>query len=223
MASGIDLTPFGLTPTESLVYGALLRLGPSTGYAVARATRLARANAYGALDGLVARGAALRGAGRPARYRPLDPQTLVAQLALAQGEALDRLSRALRDASRSSDPVTRDLSGTRAVANLVGQLVARAERSVVGVLGAELWRATLPAWRRAASRAKVTLRIAGDIPAGELEHIIAGSADPSAPTTLLVDDAQVVVAVGSGDGTTGLWSSHPLVAGLARGAIGALA
>jgi len=41
----VDLTPFGFTPTESVVYSALLRLGPATGYGVSRATRLARANA----------------------------------------------------------------------------------------------------------------------------------------------------------------------------------
>src|SRR5207249_10815205 len=56
----LDLTPFGFTPTESLVYATLLRLGPSTGYAIARGARLARANAYGALEGLVSRGAATR-------------------------------------------------------------------------------------------------------------------------------------------------------------------
>ncbi len=31
----VDLTPFGFTGTESAVYGALLRSGPATGYAVA--------------------------------------------------------------------------------------------------------------------------------------------------------------------------------------------
>src|SRR5207253_1534658 len=64
----VDLTPFGFTATESAVYAALLRLGPATGYGVGRATRLARANAYAALEGLVTRGAAQRAAGRPARW-----------------------------------------------------------------------------------------------------------------------------------------------------------
>src|SRR2546428_152536 len=32
-----DLMPFGFTATESMVYSTLLRLGPATGYAVARA------------------------------------------------------------------------------------------------------------------------------------------------------------------------------------------
>src|SRR5437773_1983544 len=67
MPSELDLTPFGFTATESLAYAALLRLGPSTGYAVAHATRVARANTYGALEGLVSRTAALRLAGRALR------------------------------------------------------------------------------------------------------------------------------------------------------------
>ena len=49
----IDLTPFGFTPTESLVYEVLLTGGPGTGYAVARGAGLARANAYSALEALV--------------------------------------------------------------------------------------------------------------------------------------------------------------------------
>ena len=32
----LDLTTFGFTPTESLVYEVLLRGGPGTGYAIAR-------------------------------------------------------------------------------------------------------------------------------------------------------------------------------------------
>src|SRR5256885_3501227 len=114
-----DLTPFGFTTTESLVYTTLLRLGPSTGYAVARAARLARANTYGALEGLVARGAAARLPGRPARYRAADPPALLAQLAAQQGAALERLGRALQDVSRPAGPHTPSSPGTRAAANLL--------------------------------------------------------------------------------------------------------
>src|SRR2546429_3820261 len=151
---GPDLTPFGFTTTESLVYRTLLRLGPATGYAVARAARLARANAYGALDGLVTRGAAARLPGRPARYRPADPPALLAQIAAAHGEALDRLSSALADAARSTEPDTKTLAGARAVANVVLQLVARAERRGEGGLPAQPSRPTLPARRRAAAPAR---------------------------------------------------------------------
>src|SRR5439155_8542552 len=149
MRPEVDLTPFGFTATESRVYAALLQLGPATGYAVARATRLARANAYGALDGLVTRGAASRAPGRPVRYRPTDPQALLARLAAQQGEALERLSHALRDATRPGEPDTRAVEGSRALANLILQVVARAEQRGMGVVAADLLRATLPAWRRA--------------------------------------------------------------------------
>ena len=71
--SRLDLTRFGFTPTESLVYEVLLTSGPGTGYAIARAAGLARANAYSALEGLVAKGAARVEGGRPRRYRPEAP------------------------------------------------------------------------------------------------------------------------------------------------------
>src|SRR2546428_13247862 len=87
MPSELDLTPFGFTATESLAYAALLRLGPSTGYAGAHATRVARANTYGALEGLVSRTAALRLPGPPPRHPATDPAAPIAPLAAEQGAA----------------------------------------------------------------------------------------------------------------------------------------
>ena len=222
MPSEIDLTPFGFTATESQAYAALLRLGPSTGYAVAHATRVARVNTYGALEGLVGRTAALRLPGRPSRYRATDPAALIAQLAGQQGEALDRLSRSLRDAANPSEPETRTVTGARAVANLIMQVVARAERRVEGVLSAELLRPTLPAWRRAKERAALELRVAGDAPP-EASPILSGTVSGDSPTVLLIDDVQAVLVAGSGETAAGMWSSHPAVAALARACIRGLA
>jgi sugar-specific transcriptional regulator TrmB len=223
----LDLTPFGFTPTESLVYSTLLRLGPSTGYAVARAARLARANAYSALEGLVTRGAASRTPppSRPARYRPTDPQGLLAQLALVQGEALDRLGRELRDISRPGESVTREVGGSRAVANLVMQLVARANKSVAGVMAAELWRPTLPAWRRAAERAQLDVRVMGDLPpdAPPWLQAVGEHAVTNRATVLVIDESQLIVTSGDGEGIAGVWSSHPLVVMLGRRALPTLA
>src|SRR2546422_10237988 len=67
----------------------------------------------------------------------------------------ERLGRALKDVSRPAEPDTRSIEGTRAVANLILQLVARAARRVEGVITAELLRPTLPAWRRAAAHAEL--------------------------------------------------------------------
>jgi sugar-specific transcriptional regulator TrmB len=69
----LDLTSFGFTPTESLVYEVLLKHGSGTGYAIARAAGLARANAYSALEGLVSKGAARVEGGRPRRYSSESP------------------------------------------------------------------------------------------------------------------------------------------------------
>ena len=216
----LDLTPFGFTPTESLVYATLLRLGPSTGYAVARGARLARANAYGALEGLVARGAATRTPppNRPARYRPTDPQSLLAHLATLQGEALDRLGRQLHDISRPGEPVVREVAGSRAVANLVMQLVARAERGVEGVMTPELWRPTLPAWRRAAERAQLKVRMRGGMPE-DAPSWLEPASDTLDATLLVIDEAHLVITSGDGDAVTGLWTSHPLILVLARRAL----
>lgn len=216
-----DLTPFGFTATESRLYGTLLHLGSATGYAVARAARLARANAYGALDGLVARGGATKTPGRPARYRPIDPAALVAKLAAQQGEAIERLSRALQDVRHTGEPETRAVEGTRALANVVLQVVARAEQRVAGVVGAELFRATLPAWRRAAERTTLELRIAGSLPAEAATFALA-TAPEAFPTLLLVDERQTVAATGDDAGRVGIWSSHPAIAAIARAALSSL-
>jgi len=215
MRTQLDLTPFGFTPTESQVYAALLKLGPSTGYAVAHAARVARANTYGALEGLVGRTAAIRLPGRPIKYRAADPRALIAQLAAEQGEALDRLSAGLSAASASVEPETRTVVGARAVGNLILQLVARAERQAAGVLAAELLRPTLPAWRRARERAAIELRVAGEVPA-ELQTLVSGNAPADGPSALLIDDAQAVVVTGSGELATGLWTSHPAIVALVR-------
>ena len=219
----LDLTPFGFTATESLVYATLLRLGPSTGYAVARGTRLARANAYGALEGLVTRGAATRTppSVRPARYRPIDPQALLAQLATRQGEALDRLDRELKGLARPGDPVTREMTGSRAVANLVMQLVARAQRRVEGIVALELWRPTLPAWRRAGERGDMSVRLRGELPPDAPSWLTAAASDATTPsaTVLVIDESQLIVTSGEGESIAGLWTSHPLIVMLARHAL----
>ena len=222
MPAVVDLTPFGFTPTESQVYGALLRLGPATGYAVAHATHIASANAYAALEGLAGRAAAVRVPGRPLRYRPADPRALIAQLATEQGEALDRLSRALRDATAPSEPEIRTVSGTRALTNLLMHLVARAETRVEGILAAELLRPSLPAWRRARERAVLELRIAGEIPP-DAAALATASVPADTPTVLVIDDAQTLAARGAGESTAAIWSSHPAIVALARAALRGLA
>src|SRR5204862_131717 len=82
------------------------------------------------------------------------------------------------------------------VANLIMQVVARAERRAEGVLSAELLRPTLPGWRRAKERAALELRVAGEAPA-EAGPILSGTVAGDLPTVLLIDDVQAVIVAGS--------------------------
>jgi sugar-specific transcriptional regulator TrmB len=95
VADRLDLTAFGFTPTEGWIYEVLLTGGPGTGYTIARSAGLARANVYAALEGLVQKGAARMEEGRPRRFRPEPPRTLLARLSDRQGEAIDRLGEQL--------------------------------------------------------------------------------------------------------------------------------
>lgn len=74
------LEKFGFTPTEIKVYQSLLRLGTTTGYAVALDLGIARANVYQSLEALVRRGAARKSASSPVQYSASGPAALLSQL-----------------------------------------------------------------------------------------------------------------------------------------------
>src|SRR4029077_5386927 len=112
--------------------------------------------------------------------------------------------RQLRDVSRPAEPVVREAAGNRAVANLGMRLGARAERGVEGVMALELWRPTLPAWRRAADRAQLKVRMRGGVPEDAPAWLAPASDTPDA-TVLLIDEAHLVITSGVGDAVTGLW------------------
>ena len=127
----LDLTTFGFTPTESLVYEVLLRGGPGTGYAIARAAGLARANAYGALEGLVQKGGARVEEGRPKRYRPEPPAALMARILDRQGHALDEVSRSLDEISVPDTPTLIELSSARGTLSIAAREAARAVERIL--------------------------------------------------------------------------------------------
>ena len=144
----LDLTHFGFTPTESLVYEVLLTGGPGTGYAIARSAGLARANAYSALEGLVTKGAARVDGGRPKRFRPETPAALIARISTDHGQALERLSNMLDSVSVPATPTLVEIESGRAVLQLVTHDVARATASVALLAPADAFPLLAPALRR---------------------------------------------------------------------------
>jgi len=123
------LDRFGYSPTESRVYETLLRLGTSTGYAVARSLGIARANAYQALESLTRRGAARKSAGKPARYVALPPVALLAELERSFRRDLGSLEESLRRLVLAATPARQagDLEILTSASDLSGLFVRMAD------------------------------------------------------------------------------------------------
>lgn len=215
----LDLTRFGFTPTESLIYEVLLTNGPGTGYGLARAAGLARANAYSALEGLVTKGAARVEGGRPKRYRPEPPAGLIARITTSQGLALDRLSSDLEALSVPSTPTVVEIESGRAVLQLITHDVARASESVALLAPPDAFPLLAPALRRPVSAGlpvalySLTAVDLGFVP---VETVPDGHGWPGIPIIALVDDRSAVIASRSGNEVRGHWSTAPSFVSAAR-------
>ncbi|MHB1326595.1 MAG: TrmB family transcriptional regulator [Gemmatimonadales bacterium] len=219
MTSAPDLTGFGFTPTESLLYGVLLRSGPGTGYAVARAAGLARANAYNALEGLVTKGAARAEEGRPKRYRPEPPATLIARIVNSQSQALDTLSALLDTISVPASPTLVELDSSRGVIRLLSHEIARAERRVGFIAPADAFPPLTPALRKAASNG-VELELGSSRPVelgfGAVASVATPQGWPGELVAFVADDRGALLAGRSADTITGHWGTDPVFIASAR-------
>jgi sugar-specific transcriptional regulator TrmB len=217
--SRLNLTHFGFTPTESLVYEVLLTSGPGTGYAIARAAGLARANAYSALEGLVAKGAARVEGGRPRLYRPEAPAGLIARIAHNHGLALDRLSSDLETLAVPSTPTVVEIESGRAVLQLITHDVARASRSVALLVPSDAYPLLGPALRRPVSAGlPVSLWSTGPTELGFADvGIVSGDHSwPGMPIISVVDDRSAIIGSRQGSEVRGHWSTAPAFVAAAR-------
>ncbi|MBA3659608.1 MAG: TrmB family transcriptional regulator [Gemmatimonadales bacterium] len=217
--SRIDLTHFGFTPTESLVYQVLLTAGPGTGYAIARAAGLARANAYSALEGLVTKGGARVESGRPRRYHPEAPAALVARISNDHGQALDRLSRELDGVAVPATPTLVEIESGRSVLQLISHDLTQASRTVLLLAPADAYPLLAPALRRP-SGAGVALSLCASTPASldfvAVETVPGGHSWPGMPIIAVMDDQRATVAARQGADVRGHWSTAPAFVAAAR-------
>ena len=220
--SRIDLTHFGFTPTESLVYEVLLTGGPGTGYAIARTAGLARANAYSALEGLVSKGAARVDGGRPKRYRPEAPAALIARISTDHGLAIERLSSELDGVSVPATPTLVEIESGRAVLQLITHDVARAAASVVLLAPADAYPILAPALRRPYS-AGLPLVLCAMTPVDlgfAVVEVVGGThAWPGMPIISVVDGRSALLAARQGSEVRGHWSTAPAFVAGARLAV----
>lgn len=224
MATRIDLAPFGFTPTESLIYEVLLTEGPGTGYTVAKAAGLARANVYAALDGLVTKGAARLEEGRPKRFRPEPPATLLARLADAQGDALDELHRALDTLAVPESQTLVELSSARGAVQLMGHEMSRAESRVLLLAPPDGCLALGPHLRRLEHLGReVVMASTAAVPIpGLATTIIPPPVWPGEPVLLVVDERAAVIGARKGEQFTGHFGTGAAFVAAAERSIDAL-
>src|SRR6266496_639104 len=217
--SRLDLTHFGFTPTESLVYEVLLTGGPGTGYAIARLAGLARANAYSALEGLVSKGAARVDPGRPKRYRPESPTALIARISTDHGMAMEQLSSDLDAISVPSTPTLVEIESGRAVLQLITHDVARASISVSLLAPPDAFPILAPALRRPFS-AGLPLALCATAPVdlgfAEVRVVSDSHGWPGMPIIAVVDQRCAILASRSGGDVRGHWSTAPAFVAGAR-------
>jgi hypothetical protein len=217
----IDLTPFGFTPTEAAVYQRLLALGPSSGYGVAKDAGLARANAYSALDGLVAKGAALVEEAAPKLYRPVAPHALLARIAAQESAKLDRLDEQVAAEGRGGAPATVAVSGEREFSQMALRTAARHPGPAVFLGPPGSLAMLLPVWRKRDADGAPThlfasgdpdpafpLPLAGAIAAAEV-HRFFGS-----QVSLLLTSEAAIGGAGEGSELAGFWTTDRLLVGL---------
>lgn len=221
----LDLTTFGFTPTESLIYEVLLRGGPGTGYAIARAAGLARANAYGALEGLVQKGVARVEEGRPKRYRPEPPSALLARILERQGQALDEVTRSLESISVPDTPTLVELSSARGALSLAARETARATTRILMHAPAEAYPPLIPSLRKA-SGAGVELSLSStasvELPFATVGVTPATEEWPGQPFIVVVDGRSALLASRDGERVTGHWGTASTLVAAATMAIGRL-
>jgi sugar-specific transcriptional regulator TrmB len=215
----IDLTPFGFTPTESRLYEVLITHGPGTGYALAQAAGLARANAYSALEGLVAKGAARMEEGRPKQFRPEPPDALLARLSLDQTRALDALRDTLQDIALPPSPTLIEIDGARGALRVIAHDLGRAGSSVRLLAPGDAYPILGPVLRRAVS-AGLAVRLASSeeatLPFSGIDRITLGTEWPGSPLISIVDDRVALMANRTEDDVRGHWSSMPAFVAGAR-------
>jgi DNA-binding MarR family transcriptional regulator len=222
----LDLTPFGFTPTETAAYRALTSLGPLSGYALAKALSIARANAYQALHGLVAKGAATRLGGRPERFRPVQAGALFTAIAQRATRQLDALEAELSHQPQGA-PATVAIAGRRALVDTALRTAARPSGAVICVAPSGELMALAPAWhKRTAADWPTDLWCLGEVPAGlglpvPVQQVPPAAAEAyfgSAILALASPDAALLARLQPGS-EAGFWTSDPLLAGAVRATV----
>src|SRR5207249_2917324 len=125
------MTALGFSPHEARVYVALLRAPSATGYELAKAAGLPRANVYQVLAGLLGKNAIQLVASDPARYVAFPPADVLGRIKRETAARCDSLIDELAALSTPPEPAAFwTLRGREAIADRVRALIAEATTRV---------------------------------------------------------------------------------------------
>ena len=192
----------GLTDYEARAYLGLLREGPLTGYATAKASGIPTSKSYEAVDGLARKGGAVALPGEPVRYAAVPPDALLAQSRYHHAAILERLGDALATAPKIAPseavPPLWHGNADAGLAQAAARLSA-ARRTVVGALPT-------------AARGALEQALADAAQRGVLVQIVSSGDDLM---TLLLDDREALLA-SFGDLPEVVGTGNPAAVALAR-------
>jgi len=225
----IDLVPFGFTPTESLVYTALLNSGPTSAYLLSKRVGVARANVYQALNGLVTKGVAHRVSDSPQVFRPIGPPALLAMVSEREAARLDLLESQVAAHGQSGAETTVAFGSARSFRELALRSAVRASQVSCVATGAVL-SSINPIWRKRLADGAVThLWVIGTspqdlamAPSGSVENATVAKYFSTNPVLLLTPDAAIVGVGTQGEELEGHWSSDPVWIGAIQGVVDAI-
>lgn len=207
----------GFTAAESRVYVTLLGRPESTGYEVAKAVGLQRANVYAALESLVAKDSATRVAGSsgPARFVAVPPADVLGRIKRDTGRRADSL---IAELARVAAPRTEDAFYTlRSLEAIIDRVAALADtaRQRIGVSAWSEDMTWLAAPLRAAAQSgcQVVVNVFGetDLDVGEVYRHESSDRTVGGHTLTMVCDAATAVIADLGLEPSALCTTQPAV------------
>lgn len=211
-----EMVTLGFTASEARVYVTLLEQPESTGYEVAKAASLPRANVYAALQSLVMKDSATKvAADGPARFVAVPPADVFGRIKRDTGRRADNL---IADLARLNAPrsetVFYTLRNFEAIIDRVASLTSAArERVGVSAWSEDMTWLAEPLRAAARSGCQVVLNVFGDtdLDVGEVyrhentDHTVGGHT-----LTVVCDSASAVIA-DLGSEPSALCTSQPAV------------
>ncbi len=128
----------GFTEYEAKAYVALLRLGPATGYQIAKESGVPRSMVYEILNKLIARGAvATQSLAEMVRYAPVPPDHLLDRMRRELEDNVAALTHDLKGLTPGSAAPgsTWNLAGRKNILAYARQMIERAQSEVALVVG----------------------------------------------------------------------------------------